>query len=78
MACRTEDFWFINTCEELSKHFPCEKGCAVELGFDVPNYVSSPELPTFQTCLVSQAEARCSALHTGTRRLCPCVQAMPE
>jgi len=39
MECNSHEFWFINSCEELSKHFPCEQGCAVELGNDVPNYV---------------------------------------
>jgi hypothetical protein len=72
LACKKEDFWFINTCEELKRHFLCEKGCAVELGNDVPNYVVNPQLPTYQTCLVTQKEPTCSASHPDTQRLCPC------
>lgn len=73
MQCSTQDFWFINTCEELQQHFPCQRGCAVELGDDVPNYVVNPALATYQTCLVTQKEPKCSAKHPDTRRLCPCV-----
>ena len=73
LTCRTEDFWFINTCEELQKHFRCERGCGVELGYDVPNYVVNPNLSTYQACLVTQKEPRCMAAHPDTRRLCPCI-----
>ena len=72
LECKKADFWFINTCEELRQHFPCERGCAVELGDDVPNYVINPELPTYQTCLVTQREPTCAASHQDTRRLCAC------
>lgn len=44
--------WFINSCKELRQHFPCEQGCALELGPDVPNYVQDPKLSTFHQCLV--------------------------
>ncbi|KAK9813769.1 hypothetical protein WJX73_008446 [Symbiochloris irregularis] len=26
LVCSAEDFWFINTCEALAKHFPCSAG----------------------------------------------------
>lgn len=73
MTCSTEDFWFINTCEALARHFACEAGCAVELGPDVPNYVHDPSLNTFQSCLVTQQTPRCTAAHRSTQRLCPCI-----
>ena len=73
MECNSHEFWFINSCEELSKHFPCEQGCAVELGNDVPNYVVDASLGSFQTCLVNQKQPKCEAANPSTRRLCPCV-----
>lgn len=73
MECNQHEFWFINSCEELSKHFPCEKGCTVELGNDVPNYVNDASLGSHQTCLVNQKEAKCAAANPSTQRLCPCI-----
>ena len=73
MACSVPDFWFINSCEALTRQFRCERGCAVEAGRDIPNYVLDPALHTFQTCLVSQDQPSCDARHTSTARLCACV-----
>ena len=73
MDCNQHEFWFINSCEELSKHFPCEQGCAVELGNDVPNYVNDASLGSHQTCLVNQKQPKCEAANPSTLRLCPCV-----
>jgi hypothetical protein len=72
MRCEAHEFWFINSCTELSKHFPCEQGCALVLGPDIPNYVDDPQLSTFQKCLVTQQEPKCQASHPGTSRLCAC------
>lgn len=72
--CSASDFWYINDCAQLQAHFPCERGCMLELGRDVPNYVMDPDLPNHGTCLVSQEQARCEAVHPGTARLCPCVK----
>ena len=77
MECRTQDFWFINSCEVLREHFPCTHGCAIELGADLPNYVMGADLQTFQTCLVFQKQPICKASHASTARLCPCVP-LPE
>lgn len=73
MNCNAGEFWFINSCEELSQHFACEKGCAVELGEDIPNYVLDTTLATHQTCLVNQRQPKCDAANPSSRRLCPCV-----
>jgi hypothetical protein len=75
MACSSDDFWFINQCEVLMRHFACERGCAVEMGADIPTYVLDPSFRTFQTCLVGQAQPLCDARHNATARLCPCVAA---
>jgi hypothetical protein len=72
LLCYEGDFWFINSCEELTKHFKCERGCGVELGADVPNYVVDPALSNYQRCLVNQAQPKCRARHVATARLCPC------
>ena len=73
MACSEDNFWFINSCSVLRRHFRCERGCAVELGLDIPNYVMDPSLRTYQTCLVSQSQPSCTATHMATARLCPCI-----
>ena len=52
LTCSASDFWFINSCEELQRNFPCERGCNVVLGDDVPNYVVNETMPTFHQCLV--------------------------
>ena len=72
-VCEPKMFWFINDCETLSAHFPCEQGCAVVLGPDVPVYVSDPKRDTFQKCLINQVQPECLAQHGSTSRLCPCV-----
>lgn len=58
LRCVDADFWFINSCTELRRAFPCEGGCAVELGHDVPNYVVDARQPTYQKCLVNQVRLR--------------------
>lgn len=74
LQCSPEDFWFINSCEVLGQHFVCEAGCTVEMGLDVPNFVSDPLHSMHGSCLVSQQQPRCMAHHNSTSRLCPCVQ----
>ncbi len=54
------------------QNFPCESGCAVELGSDIPNYVMDPNLSTFHSCLITQKQPQCDASHAATARLCPC------
>jgi hypothetical protein len=73
IRCEEKDFWFINTCKILAEHFPCERGCALVLGPDIPNYVDAPDLNTHQQCLVNQQKAKCAAQHPATSRLCACV-----
>ncbi|KAI3435729.1 hypothetical protein D9Q98_001787 [Chlorella vulgaris] len=73
MLCGRNDFWWLNTCSVLRKHFPCEHGCTVELGPDVPAYVAAANQTLFQYCLITQKASTCSAKHAATARLCPCV-----
>ncbi len=72
-TCSRPDFWFINSCTELRRHFHCERGCNVVLGDDVPNYVVNPAQITFHQCLITQRLPLCQASHNDTVRLCPCV-----
>ena len=72
MRCVASDFWFLNSCEALARRFPCENGCALVLGDDVPNYVVGKELDTFGKCLVTERQSTCRAAHRHTRRLCAC------
>mmetsp|Transcript_11262 Transcript_11262/g.33832 ORF Transcript_11262/g.33832 Transcript_11262/m.33832 type:complete len:752 (-) Transcript_11262:379-2634(-) len=71
--CGGQDFWFINTCQALADAFPCQAGCGLELGPEVPCYVDDARLNTHQKCLVTQRKPRCSARHASTKRLCPCI-----
>ena len=74
MGCSGEDFLFVNSCEVLKQHFPCERGCTVELGLDIPNYVVDLRLATHHTCLIAQEQPSCKASHPATARMCPCVR----
>lgn len=38
----------------MRKHFPCEHGCIIELGPDVPAYVVDPAQTLFHYCLLTQ------------------------
>jgi len=40
LHCDVDHFDFINSCEELAKHFPCERGYNNVQGPDIPNYVT--------------------------------------
>ena len=73
MQCEMTQFAFLNTCEALKRVFPCERGCGHQTGPDIPNYVTNPQQPTYQQCLISDGGAECAASHPDTRRLCPCV-----
>jgi hypothetical protein len=42
----------------LRRHFPCEHGCTVELGADVPAYVMDANQTLHKYCLITQA--RCA------------------
>eukprot|EP00887_Chlorella_sp_A99_P006242 scaffold3.g6242.t1 len=73
MHCSAPDFWFLNTCAALKAAFPCESGCTVEIGPDIPAYVPDPGAQLHGYCLVTQKSSRCGARHAGTARLCACV-----
>ena len=73
LRCDEQSFWFINSCESLAEHFACERGCALVLGEDVPNYVVDASLNTYRQCLVNERQPKCDAHHPATARLCPCV-----
>eukprot|EP01026_Neomeris_dumetosa_P023967 TRINITY_DN2010_c1_g1_i3.p1 TRINITY_DN2010_c1_g1~~TRINITY_DN2010_c1_g1_i3.p1 ORF type:complete len:331 (-),score=30.33 TRINITY_DN2010_c1_g1_i3:326-1318(-) len=72
--CSVRDFQFINSCMQLQQKFPCERGCGLVLGPDVPNYVMNEELDTYSLCLVNEATFKCGGQHPATARLCPCVK----
>ena len=73
LQCHSPDFWFLNSCEKLAEYFPCEAGCAMVLGDDIPNYVVGKEMDTYQKCLVNERASTCAASHHGTARLCACL-----
>jgi len=73
MWCDATQFPFINKCEVMQQHFPCERGCDLVEGPDVPNYVDGVGLPTYQQCLVTDKRPKCDGSHQETFRLCPCI-----
>jgi hypothetical protein len=73
MTCNAKDFWWLNSCAVMRKHFPCEHGCIIELGPDVPAYVVDPSQTLFHYCLLTQKASLCAAKHAATARLCACV-----
>ena len=72
-TCDVKSFEFINSCEVLAKHFACERGCKLEVGPDVPNYVPDSKDWNYQRCLISNEESPCKAHHRSTQRICACV-----
>ena len=72
LSCSEQDFWFLNSCEVLAQHFPCEAGCALVIGDDIPNYVVEESMNTFRKCLVTERQSTCAASHKATIRLCAC------
>lgn len=73
LVCAPRDFWWLNSCAVMRKHFPCEKGCTIELGPDVPAYVTDANQTLHQYCLITQKSSTCAAKHASTARLCACV-----
>jgi len=72
---RCGDQWFdlVNNCKSLMAHFPCPRGCAYEVGPDIPVYVSDLNHSNGGVCLITDANPTCAASHPSTSRLCPCV-----
>ncbi len=74
MACSSGDMPWLNTCDALKKHFPCERGCILETGGDIPSYVSG-DMATRGFCVTKMHNEAimCHGLHLGTTRICACV-----
>ena len=73
--CADDHFVLSNSCYALQAVFGCSAGCVGGVsGFDVPNFVSSPNKPEFyQKCLTTEDNPTCGAKHWSAQRLCPCV-----
>lgn len=71
--CEAQELHFLNTCEELRRHFPCQ-WCAPQVGDELPAYVSDPANINHGHCLVTfTLPAKCESRHDSTKRLCPCL-----
>jgi len=76
LVCDDEQLYFLNECNRLQDAFPCEDGCAHQVGEELPVYVSDPEQMTYRQCLVTFISAmHCHTSHESTRRLCACMPA---
>mmetsp|Transcript_17669 Transcript_17669/g.40943 ORF Transcript_17669/g.40943 Transcript_17669/m.40943 type:complete len:785 (+) Transcript_17669:26-2380(+) len=72
--CKPAAMHYVNSCALLKKHFPCEGGCAHQVGQELPAYVVDEKQPTRQQCLVTFiSKMTCAASHASTRRLCACI-----
>lgn len=61
---------FVNRCTQLKRFFPCERGCAHEVGQDLPVYVNTT-IKTQGYCLYStDVQPLCDYAVTATQRLC--------
>uniref|UniRef100_A0A7S2U507 Uncharacterized protein n=1 Tax=Lotharella oceanica TaxID=641309 RepID=A0A7S2U507_9EUKA len=73
-TCDPRQIQFVNTCEALLEHFPCEAGCGHQMGMEIPSYVVTSSERTYQQCLIAdEVVSTCEAHHPVTRRLCACV-----
>lgn len=74
LECDNMQLEFLNSCEALKLHFPCEKGCGHQVGLEIPCYVHDKYRDTSLQCLVTDnAASKCGAKHIATTRLCACV-----
>jgi hypothetical protein len=68
-----------NSCAAMAAHFGCERGCGHQVGPELPAYAASPDLDTYQQCLISDiAISQCAAGYAKTRRLCTCAPAISK
>eukprot|EP00927_Polykrikos_kofoidii_P072523 TRINITY_DN68627_c0_g1_i1.p1 TRINITY_DN68627_c0_g1~~TRINITY_DN68627_c0_g1_i1.p1 ORF type:complete len:772 (-),score=77.23 TRINITY_DN68627_c0_g1_i1:49-2364(-) len=73
MKCDAGQLHFANTCSELLQAFPCEQGCAHQVGKELPAYVSGDHESTHGQCLVTFiSKLDCKGKHASTSRLCAC------
>ena len=74
LQCKDDLLRFIDDCDFLRSHFPCDNGCGHQLGFELPAFVVGDE-PTRGQCLASNHATlqTCDAFHPATKRLCACV-----
>jgi len=74
LMCDPDFLYLANTCQALKKRFPCEQGCAHQVGKELPVYVPDAEESTYRQCLVSFiSKLNCDGKHKSTARLCVCV-----
>lgn len=75
LRCDARHMPFLNSCDELRRHFPCENGCHGGVaGPDLPNYVQAPAKPEFHLmCLTTERPGGCDGSHWSSQRLCPCL-----
>lgn len=70
--CVDEYISYANKCEVMKQYFPCENGCVMELGDDVPAYVATIG-NNYHKCVTTESTTfMCSGSHERTQRLCPC------
>lgn len=73
LRCQDDQLYFINNCPALQANFPC-RGCAHEVGSDLPNFVDGEASVNLGICLVTYISSlSCQGRHPHTRRLCACV-----
>lgn len=77
-VCNMNQLQFINRCSQLKRFFPCERGCAHEVGQDLPTYVNTT-INTQGYCLFStDVQPLCDYAVPVTQRLCVCSTAQSK
>jgi len=75
MTCNVEQLEFVNSCNGLLKVFPCENGCAHQVGKELPVYVHGSKEASHKQCLVTFiSKLTCAGKHHATTRLCACMK----
>jgi len=74
MRCSAHEMAWLNRCVELKSKFECEKGCLMEVGKDIPSYVSG-DLASKGYCVIQALNSpmNCDGHHSETSRLCACL-----
>ena len=64
---------FINDCNIMKQHFPCQRGCWNEVTNAIPSYCKGDK-GYGGMCLISyDAFSTCNSKQDGTFRLCYCI-----
>ena len=71
--CDPNQLEFVNDCNVMKAHFPCERGCWNEVAVDIPAYVNDGKGYNGMCFVSVDSFPVCDASNPNTRRLCVCI-----